>query len=596
MKKILLSLIGICTALASVTAAEPAASGDAAAALAAYKIDPSKPVIILKFDDLACHNLKGKTPVRHGWRILNDYLSARKIKYSMGILADCLERDFPPFAQWVRDRRAEGVELWCHGYKSQRKTGADGKQEPGEFEGSYESQLETFRKCQKLAQERLGFVFNSFGPHWSNVNENTAKALRDVPEITSWMYAPADLAEKSGKYCYPRHMAFEYRTFVPDLNEFKKQFEANKNQKVLVLQGHPESWGWDEKMPRWVEAKKIIDFLMAEGCEFDTPTGYMLKHGKNSGAAQTSAPVSAPAEKKPATAEVKKTAEPAAAPQKNVQVPEKKEALTVDDSKAKEISAAAAVSGVRKIDPSKPVIILKFDDFSSVNLKGRSQIRAAWKILHDYLSPRKIKYSVGVFGNTFEHDHLPFYQWVRDRHAAGEIEFWCHNYKSGREKLADGTLEPGENEKSYEEQLAMFRKCQEQAKAKFGFPFKSFGPHWSNVNEATAKALRDTPEFEVWMYAPADLAEKSGKYCYPRHMAFEYTTFVPDLEKFKAQYRKNLDKKVLVLQGHPESWGWRDDTKRWQEAKKIIDFLVAEGCEFDTPYGYMQKQKSGAAK
>ncbi len=243
-------------------------------------------------------------------------------------------------------------------------------------------------------------------------------------------------------------------------------------------------------------------------------------------------------------------------------------------------------------DESRPVIILKLDDVTSKGLKGKTEIRYPWQILHEFLSSKEIKYSLGVHCETFEIDHQPTIDWIKRLHESGQVEFWCHGFRSSRDKLPDGTQEAAEFEGSYEEQKAILRKCQDLTMAKLGFPFRAFGPHWSGVNAGTARALSEVPELEIWFYGPRELEATSGKFIYDRPINLENPIFVPDLAKFKEQWKKNGKKqRVVTLQGHPQQWGWEKDTPRWTGFREIIEFLISEGCTFDTPSGYFDKQK-----
>ncbi len=257
-------------------------------------------------------------------------------------------------------------------------------------------------------------------------------------------------------------------------------------------------------------------------------------------------------------------------------------------------AGAAEVPDVKPAAEKRPVILLKLDDLTSKGLKGNTPVRHPWRILDEYLHGLGIPYAAGVHCETFAEDHPAAIDWMKERIARGDVEFWCHGFASARNKLPDGNLEPGEFERSFEEQLATFRRCQLLAKEKLGMPLRTFGEHWSGVNEDTGRALAEVPEFEFWLYSygPAKPGELSGKYVYPRYMSIEYKTFVPKLEEFKKQWEKvGKTQPVLVLQGHPQSWGWEEDAERWREFRKIVEFLRSEGCEFSTPSGYYRARK-----
>lgn len=219
-------------------------------------------VIILKLDDLTYK------PNNEGWQRCLDFLGRNKIKCSAGIIGFSLEKDRPEYFNWIKEQQAKGmIEFWCHGYKNR-----NGNDKHGEFEGSYEEQKATLEKCQKLAKEKLGFPLKSFGPHWSGTNANTVRAISEVPEITTWMYGDPKTAKAGGKYIYPRYLALEHKTFLPDVEKFKTSYkELVKTHKCFVLQGHPLAWGKDD---RWKNFVAIIEFLKSQHCEFMTPTEY----------------------------------------------------------------------------------------------------------------------------------------------------------------------------------------------------------------------------------------------------------------------------------------------------------------------------------
>jgi hypothetical protein len=58
----------------------------------------------------------------------------------------------------------------------------------------------------------------------------------------------------------------------------------------------------------------------------------------------------------------------------------------------------------------------------------------------------------------------------------------------------------------------------------------------------------------------------------------------PEFETFKSSYDQNKDKfkDYFVLQGHPNGW----TPEKLEQFKLVVDFLIAEGCEFVTPYEY----------
>ncbi|MGN1366054.1 MAG: hypothetical protein ACI406_11855 [Victivallis vadensis] len=253
------------------------------------------------------------------------------------------------------------------------------------------------------------------------------------------------------------------------------------------------------------------------------------------------------------------------------------------------LAAVLLVLGAGVPLAAAPVVILKLDDFTCRRPGRRPVFPAAWLPVHEYLTGKNIKYSIGVHCEMFEENHPQTLDWMKEQLAAGRVEFWCHGYRAARNKLADGKLEPGEFERSFEEQKAILEKCRDLSQAALGRPFRAFGPHWSNTTSDTARALAAVPEFRFWLYGPADPAESGGLYSFPRYLALEYKTFIPNLEQFKKQWEsRGRNKEVVVLQGHPKSWMWEKGQPRFAEFKKIIEFLESEGCTFSTPSEYCE--------
>lgn len=224
-----------------------------------------------------------------------------------------------------------------------------------------------------------------------------------------------------------------------------------------------------------------------------------------------------------------------------------------------------------------PVIILKLDDMTYQPANDN------WQRCLDLLAKNKIKCAVGIIGFSLEKDRPDYFKWIKEQHESGMIEFWCHGYRN--RKSSDKI---GEFEESYESQKEALEKCQQLAKQKLGFPFKSFGPHWSGTNAGTVKAISEITEITTWMYGDPKDAGNSKKYIYPRYLGLEYKTFLPDVEKFKESYIKQVkEHDCFVLQGHPMAWG-KDG--RWENFVAIIEFLKSQNCEFMTPSEYYEQR------
>jgi peptidoglycan/xylan/chitin deacetylase (PgdA/CDA1 family) len=228
---------------------------------------------------------------------------------------------------------------------------------------------------------------------------------------------------------------------------------------------------------------------------------------------------------------------------------------------------------------SQQIILLKLDDVVAAH-SGKAPVSARWQRIADFLKTNNIKGSFGIICESLEKDNAAYFQWIKDIHDAGLIEFWCHGYHM------KSASEPGEfDHGTVEEQKAALEKSERLAKEKLGFPLPAFGPHWSATTEATDEAVQAVPEIRIWLYAPPGL-KYFNRLALERVMGLENPTFVPDPAKFKATYERSPSKReVLVLQGHPDQW---DDT-RWAGFVEIIEFLKSKNVVFSTPSDYLKK-------
>ena len=71
---------------------------------------------------------------------------------------------------------------------------------------------------------------------------------------------------------------------------------------------------------------------------------------------------------------------------------------------------------------------------------GTKPVSDRWLRVHDYLTTNKIRGSFGIITESLEKDNALYFQWLKDVHAAGQIEFWMHGYHMKNAK------EPGEFE------------------------------------------------------------------------------------------------------------------------------------------------------
>jgi peptidoglycan/xylan/chitin deacetylase (PgdA/CDA1 family) len=244
------------------------------------------PIIILKLDDLS----QKEGTLLPGFVQMEKILSERNIKGSFGLIcavtwkgAQSLEESGEEYLNWVKKLHASGqIEIWFHGWDHAGHT-VDGELY-SEFNGrTFDEQKARFDRAQKLAQEKLGFTFKTFGPGGTkskhpHSNDDTARVVATDPHIHIYFKDPKSEAEQKiaaeGKVTFLHRVpgvSIERAVGEPDFNWFLKGYAQKPDTECFVLQGHPNTWD-DAK---FAEVTKIIDFLIAQNAVFMTPSEYV---------------------------------------------------------------------------------------------------------------------------------------------------------------------------------------------------------------------------------------------------------------------------------------------------------------------------------
>ncbi|MGO8702270.1 MAG: DUF2334 domain-containing protein [Candidatus Brocadiia bacterium] len=231
-------------------------------------------IIIFKFDDVIAgwENKNDVVPPR--WQRMTDFIEKNRLKASSGVIGESLEGENPAYFDWLKEHQKKGaMEFWHHGYHMR-----NAEEKTGEFDqGTWQEHKAILERGERLAQEKLGFEFAAFGPHWSSTTAATDRALEAVPQIKVWLYGP-----KKPKYfsrlSLPRVMSLENPIFVPDFEKFQGAYnQLAAELPMLVLQGHPDQWKAETK---WEGFFKIVEFLKSKGCVFMTPSEYLAHVSK----------------------------------------------------------------------------------------------------------------------------------------------------------------------------------------------------------------------------------------------------------------------------------------------------------------------------
>ena len=219
------------------------------------------PKIVLKLDDF--RPVRGKPHPQ--WLKVADFAKSKNLKVNFGIVAQGLAEECPDFVAWTKERNASGmIEFWNHGWDHGERAGENGKRIQ-EFCGeSYEYQKKHLTDSNRLAREKLGFPFVTFGAPFNSTDASTLKVLSEDPDIKVWLYG--DVKNSAGKTVLDRTfpVSLESPTFIPNYAAFVEGYAHNRAAAYFVLQGHPANWN-DE---RWEQFVKIVEFLTAQNAEF----------------------------------------------------------------------------------------------------------------------------------------------------------------------------------------------------------------------------------------------------------------------------------------------------------------------------------------
>ena len=223
----------------------------------------SAPKIILKLDDLSVKNgVCQCAPVL-------DYLIQKKLKAGLGIIAirndETVLKTLTPYLKATNSNNEPLFEIWHHGLDHIRP----------EFQGTgYDYQKSHFDDADKLIKKLLGIQMHTFGSPYNATDSVTEKVFSENPNYKVFMFSSLKKHAK-GDFLYLDHRVnMENGTGKPEFDYFVENYNKSKSNypDYMILQGHPNLWT-PEKIEQF---KKIIDFLISEGCEFVTPYQYYL--------------------------------------------------------------------------------------------------------------------------------------------------------------------------------------------------------------------------------------------------------------------------------------------------------------------------------
>ena len=223
------------------------------------------PKIILKLDDYGSNTSFKPAPL--------DIVIQKQVKASLGVIAGRLNTNaLTVYGKYINAINSQGkkqFEIWHHGLDHSNDNPPASNYE---FDGtSYDFQKDHFESANQLVINYLGVQMHSFGAPYNASDENTNKVIGENLNYKVFMFAsPSPYNVMS----LNQRVNMESSTGVVDYDYFVARFNEKKTTytNYMVLQGHPNQWD----AARVSEFAQIIDFLIAQGCEFVLPYDYYL--------------------------------------------------------------------------------------------------------------------------------------------------------------------------------------------------------------------------------------------------------------------------------------------------------------------------------
>jgi peptidoglycan/xylan/chitin deacetylase (PgdA/CDA1 family) len=230
----------------------------------------AQPGIIIKLDDLGSRNSHSTA------ESVIDLLVQRKIKAGLGVIAAQLDSTagtaYGKYLAATNDKGEKLFEIWNHGFNHSNKNPPANNME---FKGTgYDFQKEHLAKAQARVKQLLGITMRTFGSPYNASDSVTNTVIKEQGDIKVFLFGSFKTDEIPGVKNYNNRVEMEiitgqvnYDHFVADYQKYKNKYKDN-----MVLQGHPNMWD----ASRIAEFNKILDFLIAQKCEFVLPYDYYL--------------------------------------------------------------------------------------------------------------------------------------------------------------------------------------------------------------------------------------------------------------------------------------------------------------------------------
>ena len=225
------------------------------------------------------------------------------------------------------------------------------------------------------------------------------------------------------------------------------------------------------------------------------------------------------------------------------------------------------------------VVILKLD-----NSRAAAASRAAFQKAADIILRKQVKAGFGAIGQSWVNDgtNQAAYDWVKTLAATGRIEFWHHGFD--HLKAADNSWYEFQATTAAA-QLDHLRQTLEIFKVNCSITMHSFGAPYNHDDATTAIVMKQVPEIEVWMFPTVN---PSGPMPLTARVNIETATGVLDEAYFQTNYAASAGAPYIVMQAHPPYWL----DAMFPAFERIIDYLIARGARFLTPYEYYVEETS----
>ncbi len=220
---------------------------------------------------------------------------------------------------------------------------------------------------------------------------------------------------------------------------------------------------------------------------------------------------------------------------------------------------------------SAPKIILKFDDLS---VKSNS---ISCQSVMNLLIQKQIKASFGIIADRCDQTALQnLSPYLNATNSTGEtlFEVWHHGLDHKNPEFGG---------QPYAYQKSHFEEADSLITAYLNIQMRTFGAPFNANDDNTVKVVSENKNYKVTLFGHtppvgADYINLNNR------VNIETSTANPSYSAFVDNYnaKKNTYTDYMVLQAHPNNWS----ASKLLELEKTLDFLISEGCEFITPYGY----------